>query len=184
MRLVSFFGIWITENYDAVALTVFKYINLLKTTPPQEWAFKEVSMLSEIAFKYQEKFPPMSYVTAMASWLQKPYPRDQVLSAPVIASEFNRDQIAGSIAKLDVSNCRVLVGSQTPVDGLTYSEKEKWYGTQYRIQPLRDALLKDIESKEELEDLKLPPPNSFVPSNLDIIDQKQVKEVSSAYFGC
>ena len=127
--------------YQDVAAAIFQYISLLKATPPQEWAFREVSMISEMAFRFQEKTPPISYVTTLSSWLHKPFPRSQVLSAPYITSEFNKDQLAGALANLDVAKCRVTLASQQPVDGLEYNEKERWYGTQYTIQPLPEAFV-------------------------------------------
>lgn len=166
------------SRHNDVAAVVFHYIALLKATPPQEWAFKEISMLNEIAFRFQEPFQPISYATTLSSWLQKPYPRSQVLSAPVLATEFDRDQILGVLSQLDIDNCRITVGSQSAVDGLEYNEKEKWYGTQYTVQPFSSSLL-DAASKSSSSGLGLPGPNQFMPTNLDIIDKKEVLEVRS-----
>jgi insulysin len=135
-------------NYQAAAQVIFNYLKLLKSTPPQEWAFQEVAMLSEMAFRFQDKSQPISYVTTISSWMQKPYPRDLVLAAPYLSSDFNKEQIAGAMSHLDVGNCRVTVASQQPIDGLTYDSKERWYGTQYTIKSLSEDFVK-VRSRRE-----------------------------------
>lgn len=167
------------SKHNEVAAVIFHYISLLKATPPQEWAFKEIAMLNEIAFRFQEPFQPISYVTTLSSWLQKPYPRPQVLSAPLLSTEFDKDQILGTLSRLDINNCRITVASQAPVDGLEYNEKEKWYGTQYTVQPFSKALL-DAAAQSTSPGLALPGPNQFMPTNLDIIDKKEVNEVCTS----
>lgn len=164
------------ERHSDVAAVVFHYLRLLKATPPQEWAFKEISMLNEIAFRFQEPTQPMSYATTLSAWLHKPHPRSQVLSAPLLTSEFQRDQIAGVLSTLDVDNCRATVASQDQLDGLQYDAQEKWYGTQYTVKEFGQKLLETAASSTS-EGLSLPGPNHFMPTNLDIIDKVETDQV-------
>lgn len=135
------------DRYVEVAQTIFHYIGLLKSTAPQEWAFREVAMLSEISFRFLEKGRPASYVTALSGYMTRPYPRDRILSAPYTMTDFDRDQIAGALSMLDVDNCLVSVASQTPLPGFEYKEKEQWYGTQYTLAPLPNELI-DVRSSK------------------------------------
>ena len=128
-------------NYEKVAQTIFSYIQLLRSTPPQEWAFKEISMLSEMSFKFSEKSKPDHYVTRLSEYLHKPYPRQNLLSAPYIMKLFDKDQIIKTLSMLDVEHCRVTVASQSPLPGFTYDKKEQWYGTEYTLAPLPKVLL-------------------------------------------
>lgn len=128
------------EHYETVAATIFKYIELLKSTPPQEWAFREVQMLGEIDFRFQDKAKPSSYVTHLSGDMHSPYPRDYLLSAHYLWRDFSRDQIAGALSHLSVHNCRVTVASQQPLPGFEYDKKEQWYGTQYTLAPLPEVL--------------------------------------------
>lgn len=130
-----------TDHYEEIASIVFKYIELLKSTPPQEWAFKEAAMLGEMEFRFQDKAKPANYATHLCSELHKPYPREWLLSAPYLWRSFDRDQIAGALSNLSVDNCRVTVSSQQPLPGFEYDHKEQWYGTQYAIAPLPSVLL-------------------------------------------
>ena len=98
-------------------------------------------MLSKMSFQFAEKLQPENYVVRIVDYLHKPYPREKVLSAPYVVSDFNRDQIAGALSCLSVDQCRVTVSSQEPLNGFIYDQKEQWYGTQYTITPLPKSLL-------------------------------------------
>jgi len=159
-------------NHTKVAAIVFAYIDLLRNTSPQEWAFKEQAMLNEIGFKFVEKGKPSNYVTQLCSQMQKPYPRQWLLSAPWLLKEWSPELVEEQLLGLTLENCRITVASQDPLEGLEWNQKERWYGTRYRLEPLSDEILNGPTAEELSKELFLPPPNSFVPSNLDILGDK------------
>ncbi|KAH9440810.1 hypothetical protein Pst134EA_032633 [Puccinia striiformis f. sp. tritici] len=101
------------DNYKQVVQIIFAYLNLLKSTPPQEWAFKEQALLSEIRFRFKSASPPSSYVTSLAKHLEL----------------------------LKPENSRILIGTQHALPGINYDCKEEWYGTEYTIQDLPASFL-------------------------------------------
>lgn len=131
-----------TDHHEDVSAAVFKYFDLLKSSPLQEWAFKEVNMLSEIAFRFKEKSPPTSTAMNLSLQMSRPYPRELLLSAPWLTSNFDEEVMKDAAKCLSVDECRIMIASQTPLEGRTYAEKEQWYGTEYTIEPLSDRLLK------------------------------------------
>jgi len=159
-------------NHKKVAAIIFAYIDMLRSSGPQEWAFDEQSMLSEMSFKFLEKRKPMNYVTQLATQMQKPYPRNWILSAPYLLTHFNADLVKGQLEGLKQENWRITVAAQEPVDGLEWNAKEQWYGTKYRIEPFDKEILESPSSKEAHEGLHLPKPNSFIPSNLNLLNDK------------
>lgn len=74
--------------------------------------------------------------------MSKPYPRDLLLSAPWLYSDWNEDLVKGLASRLRRDNCRIMIASQGEIEGKTYENKEEWYGTEYTIVPLADSLLK------------------------------------------
>lgn len=160
------------ENHKKVAAIIFAYIDMLRHTEPQEWAFREQSMLNEIGFKFLEKRRPMSYVTQLCTQMQNPYPRSWILSAPYLLRDWNPSLIKEQLSDLTPEKCRITVLSQDPVDGLDWNEQEKWYGTKYRIEPFDEAFIKSTASDAAHEGLFLPKPNSFIPSNLNLLNDK------------
>ncbi|WAQ89789.1 hypothetical protein PtA15_11A480 [Puccinia triticina] len=153
------------ENYQQVVQIIFAYLDLLKTTPPQEWAFRQEALLSEIRFRFKSPSPPSSYVTSLATWLRRPCPREKVISSVYLTDTYDAPLIQGHLDRLRPDNCRILLGTQTPLPGLSYDKKEQWYGTEYTIQPLPDSLR---TPSLPIHSLKLPPPNSFISTNFHV----------------
>lgn len=130
----------VAANHEEVSTAIFSYIDLLKATPPQKWAFDEVNMLSELAFRFKEKSPPQSTATHLSMQMSRPYPRSKLLSAPYLSPLWSPELIKESTAVLGAANCRIMVASQVPV--VEPDQKEEWYGTEYIIVPTSDKVLK------------------------------------------
>ncbi|GAA5906121.1 hypothetical protein JCM8208_000637 [Rhodotorula glutinis] len=155
-------------HYEDVASVIFAYIALLREHPPAEWAFLEVAQLSKLAFRFKEKSPPSSSVSRLSMGMSRPYPRDKVLSAPWICTEFYPQKIADLVASMTPQNCRITVGSKAEIGGRTYAEKEEWYGTEFTIEPMADKILASGKSATEYPDLALPEPNALIPQDLEV----------------
>lgn len=74
--------------------------------------------------------------------MSKPYPRDLLLSAPWLSTEWNPEVISKTIQYLGPERCRIMLSSQEAIEGREYGEREKWYGTEYTIVPMSERLLK------------------------------------------
>ena len=166
-------------NHKKVTAIVFAYIHLLRNTEPQEWAFREQTMLNEIGFRFIEKGKPMDYVTQLCTQMQKPYPREWLLSAPWLLKDWSPDLVKEQVEGLTPEHCRITVASQQPLDGLEWNLKEQWYGTRYRLEPFDAELLARPSEEDFSKDLFLPKPNSFIPSNLNILGDKDKSKESS-----
>ncbi|MBW0479884.1 hypothetical protein O181_019599 [Austropuccinia psidii MF-1] len=152
-------------NYQQVLKIIFAYLDLLRATPPQEWAFKEQVLLSKTRFKFKSPTSPSSYVTSLASWLRRPCPREKIISSVYLAEKFDDKLIQENLQFLHPQNCRILVGTQNPLDGINYNLKEEWYGTKYTI---KDLPINFLHSETPFDFLALPPPNSFISTNFQV----------------
>ncbi|CAO1621115.1 unnamed protein product [Jaminaea pallidilutea] len=160
------------QNYQNVVASIFRYIELLKQSPIPEWNYNEVASLCDLAFRFKEKVPPSSYVSALSTQMQVPYPREWILSGPYLTREFNRESISDTLACLAPERCRITIAAQECPDGSkACDQKEKWYGTEYKLTPLPTSLLSQAPSSA-LEELALPNPNTFIPQNFDVAGQK------------
>ncbi|CAO1620783.1 unnamed protein product [Sympodiomycopsis kandeliae] len=157
------------KSYEDVVTAVFRYIEMLRQSSIPEWTYNEVSSLCDMAFRFREKVPPSSYTSGLSSQMQVPYPREWVLSGPFLTREFNIDLIRDTLARLTPDQCRISIAAQECPDGTkTWDQKEKWYGTEYKLSPLSNGILTD-GNKAEFEDLSLPRPNNFIPQQFDVV---------------
>ena len=171
------------KRYQEVIGVVFQYISLLKETPPQKWIMDEIKRMSEVDFKFREKSPASSFASRMSSIMQKPLPREWLLSGLDLIRSFDSKAISNALTYLRPDNFRLSIVSQDFPGN--WDKKEKWYGTEYRIErfdPKFAAELKkagECTSKERIPDLHLPHPNQFIPTNL-IVDKKETDSPAKA----
>ncbi|QIX01481.1 hypothetical protein AMS68_006998 [Peltaster fructicola] len=166
------------KNYLELVKIVFQYIELLKAQPPQQWIVDEMAKLAEVEFKFRQKIPASRTASQIAGVMQKPYPRDQLMSAQYLIREFNPEAIQRGLDALRPDNFRVLLVSQEyPGD---WPEREKWYNTEYKIERLPAELLQELKDGAKSgsprpAELFLPGKNEFVPSRLDV-EKKENEE--------
>ncbi len=66
---------------------------------------------------------------------------------------------------------RVFLASKEFVSIVT--EKEKWFGTQYKQDYLPDELIKKCETCEIISELHLPRPNEFIPTDFQLFSKEK-----------
>lgn len=167
------------KNYQEVTKSVFQYLSILHETPPQEWIFNELITMGHVDFKYKQKSSATSTTSDLSQTMQKPLPRDRIVSGERLIRSFDSQAIAKATLCLTVDNARVTLVSQEPLPG--EAKKEKWYGTEYSIQKMPKDFLEALKQAEKSNaaqrpaELHLPHPNEFLPSRLDV-DKKPPKE--------
>ncbi|KII85853.1 hypothetical protein PLICRDRAFT_165360 [Plicaturopsis crispa FD-325 SS-3] len=165
------------DHYRDVVKTIFAYLDILRSTTPQEWAFHEIQALGKIAWRFQEKGQPRPTVQALASQLQTLYPRDKILVGRWFADRFDADLIQKCLHALTAENCRIFVGSPKPLAGKDYWPlKEKYYSTEYALEKFDEDYCKP--SSEHKKHLALPDRNPFIPQDLEIRDKTIPNEPS------
>ncbi|KAK3074824.1 metalloprotease [Teratosphaeriaceae sp. CCFEE 6253] len=167
------------EHYQDMLKIFFNYVALLKDEPPHQWIFDEMATLSEVDFRFREKAPASNVTSGLSGTMQKPLPRDKLLSGQSLLRKFNPDAIRRGLAHLEPDNCRiVLISQELPVET---DRKEQWYGTDYRYEKIPAALMKELSkaAKMQCPELHLPGKNEFVPQRLEV-EKKDVAEPTPA----
>ena len=134
-------------------MSAFNYISMLRSTDLSPTFQTEVSSLSDIRFRFAEKRRPDNYAVWMADKLSWPVPREFVIKAPQVVSEWDPDGTAQAVAfqtlrGLSVKNARTVLmakqGEFQRLFGTQEWQSEPWYGTQYRVERLDDAFIQEV----------------------------------------
>jgi insulysin len=167
------------KNYQEVVKTVFQYISMMRENPPLEWMFEEQKNMADVEFKFKQKSPASRFTSRISAVMQKPLPRQWLLSGTSKFRRFDPKGIVQAMQFLRDDNFRLMIVSQDyPVD---FDKKEKWYGTDYRIEKIptdvSSAIRKALESSssERPAELHLPHKNEFIPTRLSV-EKKEVVE--------
>jgi insulysin len=160
------------KHYEEVAETVFQYISVLKETPPQEWIFDEMKQMSEVNFRFRQKSPASKTTSALANVMQRPLPRDYLLSGLSLLRKWDPEGIKRGLSHLHPDNFRLTIVSQEfPGD---WDQKEKWYGTEYKYVKMSEDFMSRIrkaasaDAGQRSAELHLPAKNEFIPSRLEV----------------
>ncbi|KAL8966492.1 MAG: hypothetical protein Q9197_005948 [Variospora fuerteventurae] len=171
------------KQYQEVVKVVFQYISLIKEHEPQQWIVDEVREMTEVDFRFKEKSPATSFTSRLSSIMQHPLPRDQLLSGTSVLRKFDSKGIAQALSYIRPDNYRLTLVSQTfPGD---WDQKEKWYGTEYRVEAIPSGLQASIRqaaestSKNRIPDLHLPHPNEFIPTKLSVDKREGVEPLKT-----
>src|SRR5882757_11245904 len=134
-------------------MAAFKYISMLRSTDLSPNHQTEVSSLSDTRFRFSEKRRPDDYAVWVADKLSWPVPREFVIKAPQVVSEWDPDGTAQAVAfqtlqGLSVKNSRaVLMAKQGEFQRLFGTQEwqtEPWYGTQYRVERLDEEFIQEV----------------------------------------
>ncbi|KAL4892080.1 Metalloenzyme, LuxS/M16 peptidase-like protein [Aspergillus ambiguus] len=166
------------RQYREVAKVIFEYIAMIKEREPEQWIFDEMKNLAEVEFRFKQKSPASRFTSRLSSVMQKPLPREWLLSGSLLR-KYNPDLIKKALSYFRPDNFRMVIVSQDyPGD---WDSKEKWYGTEYKVENIPQDFMTDIRKALEttpesrLPDLHMPHRNEFVPTRLSV-EKKETSE--------
>ncbi|KAJ5908683.1 Peptidase M16 core [Penicillium taxi] len=166
------------KQYQEVAKVIFEYIAMIKGREPEQWIFDEMKNLAEVDFRFKQKTPASRFTSRLSSVMQKSMPREWLLSQSLMR-RFDSELIKKALSYLRADNFRlVIVSQEVPGD---WDQKEKWYGTEYKVEKIPQDLLSSIQNAlksteaTRTSDVHMPHRNEFVPTRLSV-EKKEVVE--------
>ncbi|KAI5101070.1 nardilysin isoform X1, partial [Silurus meridionalis] len=172
----SIFSISITltdegyQNFYQVVHLVFQYMKMLQKLEPQQRIYEEIQKIDANEFHYQEQTDPIEFVEKICENMQL-FPKEDFLCGDQLMFEYNPEVISDALALLTPERANLLLLS--PEHEGQCSLKEKWFGTQYRVEdiplewstlwsedfPLNPALHLPFENKFIATDFTLKTPD-------------------------
>ena len=153
------------EHQSEIVEMFFAKVQLIAQQGINKWRYIETAQLSEIAFQFQEKQNPMSYVSTLSSKMQR-YPIEEVLHANYVMNQFDADLLSQVAARLTPDNMLLsLTAPEVETDRVS-----AMYQTPYSVTEIADSELAKWRSPAEFESLALPKANPYIPDDLSLID--------------
>ncbi|KAK4755404.1 hypothetical protein SAY87_009161 [Trapa incisa] len=158
------------EHMKDIIGLLFKYISLLQESGVCGWIFDELSAMCETKFHYQDKIAPINYVVKISSNMQAYPPADWIVGSS-LPCKFNPSTIRMVLDDLSMKNVRIFRESKN-FEGLT-DMVEPWYGTAYCVEHITDSKIEEWMQSIPNENLHLPIPNVFVPTDLSLKNSEE-----------
>lgn len=158
------------EHMQDIVGLLFKYIDLLQQSGACKWIFDELSAVCETTFHYQDKTPPIDYVVNVACNMQIYSPKDWLVGSS-LPSNFRPDIIQMVLDQLSSNKVRIFWESKK-FEGHT-DMVEPWYSTAYSVEKLNESMIQEWILSAPSENLHLPVPNIFIPTDLLLKDVQE-----------
>src|SRR5437868_7495503 len=104
---------------------------------------KEIQAVAAVDFKFRQKSLASKFTSRLSSIMQKPLPREWLLSGTALIRGFDASLISKSLEHLNPNNFRCTVTARECPRG-DWEAKERWYGTEYRVEKIPEKLLLEI----------------------------------------
>ena len=165
----AFFGVEISltqagvDHIDEIIQSVFIYLNIIRNDNNLSRYFDELKRIGEISFQFKEKESPYSYVSRLASNLQR-LPAKYVLISRWYYDSYDDKLVKDLLSYLAPDNLQlILISREAPVDSV-----EKQYKTPYSIVKINKEDFASLENKKLVQQLKLPKANPFIPGTVTL----------------
>lgn len=171
MRGTAFFGVTLDlteeglDHTNDIIKMVFQYFNMLKQTEPHLWLHEEQRDIAAMNFRFKDKESPMSYISNVVHNLHQ-FPMEDILCNYYLLTEWKPEMITQLLDDFTPENIRVAIVAKKFESEAT--EKEPWYGTNYKKMTISEEQIKDWKNAGLLEELQLPKKNDFIPKNFDL----------------
>ena len=146
------------SSWQQVVELIFQEIELISQKGVEEWRWLEQSVLSNVAFRYEELGSSMHRVSRLSKQLHE-YPPEEVIRGPYLNNIYNPDLISRILKMMTPRNALVtLMAPEAAIEKTSIL-----YQAPYKLEALPN-----IKKKDVLKSLQLPSPNKFIPSSFEI----------------
>lgn len=153
------------QQEKTVSQDFFRWLELVREKGVEQWRYDEVARLSEQAFRFAEKQPPMNYVRQLSTDLHLLPPGD-ILRGNFLYESFDGDHLRTYAQYLSPDNVVVvLTAPEVETD-----RASRLYRAPYKVEKLQvDKLQVDSLAASDSHALRLPEPNPYIAEKLDLV---------------
>ena len=165
------------DHREEITDLVLSYLQKLREDGLDDRYVAELQTSLNNQFQFLEKIPDFSYVSRLASSMQK-YPTENVINAPFIYERFDAASVQTVLSQLVPERMRVwYISKQEPANS-----SNPYYAGTYSVEPLVTGAQAFSSELADQAGLKLPALNSFLPESfaLNHADPRPEKVVATA----
>lgn len=152
------------EHQQHIVEMFFAWVALIREQGIESWRYAERAQLNDIAFRFQEKQNPISYVSSLSSMMQR-YPLVDLLQAHYLMNDFDAPLVAEVAGLLTADNLMLqLTAPEVQTDQIS-----QMYQTPYSVAEIPNSELQKWRAPRTFAELSLPPNNPYIPSDLELL---------------
>ncbi|MBN2479254.1 MAG: insulinase family protein [Parachlamydiales bacterium] len=173
-------------NYLEVIKRCFESFSNLKISGTPKYLFTEMQEMNKLNYEYQSHIEAFDFVCDNATYLLEEdfqnYPKDKIL-----AKNYSPKTVQEILNSLCIDNCQFNLIANPAKTKIKLDRKEKWMNAEYTISDLPKDFIAEIQKNPTNQNIRLPEPNTFIPTDLKIVEikepQKEPKKIVQNDFG-
>lgn len=155
------------DQKDRIVELFFSYINLLKRDGYQKYIYDERKVMADLNYIYKEPQEGGSLASRYAVRMQT-HPALQIEKRDSLFYKYSEKDFQDFLNIIDAKALTLV--SLSPKEQT--DQVETYYGAQFGLQKIPSDLAARWQTMAVHEDLKLPIPSEFLPSNLEILSSQ------------
>ena len=155
-------------NINEIVGVVFSYLNLLKSKPISTFYYQEKSVISQLAFTYQEISSPLDNVSQLVINMQH-YPCDDYIYGDYVMTGIDHHNINRLLSYFQPKNMRLIHISQDN----TFDKTSHWYQVPYSVNSIDASQLLMWQKPKLYKALFLPKENPYICANLPVYAEEK-----------
>nr|NGX36499.1 Protease 3 [Candidatus Anoxychlamydiales bacterium] len=159
------------QNISKVINRCFEAINNLKNSSIPSYLFHEMESMAKLNYEYQSHEDAFEFVSNNTINLLdediSTYPKKTLL-----ATNYSSENVLEIINSLTFSNAQFYLIADPKKTKVPLDSEEKWTKAKYTIKDLSPSLKTLLSKNLTNPNIKLPEPNVFIPSNVQIVTPK------------
>ncbi|MGD2170056.1 MAG: insulinase family protein [Chlamydiota bacterium] len=156
------------SEVESVLQLSFESIEQLKKGGIPSYLFDEMQKMASLEYMYQQREDAFSFVRSYAHHMI-----DEPLSTfpqnTILASQNSPEKVQKILQFLSLNNAQIYILSDPKNYSVLLDKKEKWMQANYTTKELSSKQLTKIRPKKVSNELRIAPPNPFMPTNLQLI---------------
>lgn len=154
------------KEYEQVLEMIFSYIDMVKKYGIQKYTFEQAQAMAQINFDWKNPDEGMGYIAGKAS-LMHDYALNEVEKLPFLFTEYQPEAYKAVLDTLVPENAMVVLSHNKA----EFDQKAPYYNAEYSLRKVKGKKFERLVRPAKIEGAFYPEKNSFIPYNLELIDE-------------
>lgn len=156
------------KEYKSVLENCFDALYLVKSNGIPKFIFDEIKQMAKIDYEYQSRTPSFHYVQHLADQMTRE-PLETFPQKSTLPTSYQERDNSELLSLLTPQNASYFLMAPLSLTLVEHTLNEKWSGAEYTICPMDSAELNFWGKELKNVSLKIPEPNPYIPSNLQLV---------------
>jgi insulysin len=158
------------KNYERIIELAFETLRLYEQSSVPQYLFDEMVQMEKISYSYQQREDVFEFITKVG-YLLPDEPLETFPKFSLIPAKFDPKKATELLSTFKPENCCYTLIAPKELTRIKSTHKERWMGAEYSLIDIEEKKIAKWINVPLKSALSLPKPNSFIPTNLSLVQE-------------